>query len=115
LLRHLAPAAHGTVDICLLGQKRWHKGDSQACVGFDTRHKCWNFDAVRQWALEHQALDQLPHEFCKPSRSLDDVLRQCLELGERRGVLGLDPILLMLLSFLQVPVKWLYKIVDRMY
>jgi hypothetical protein len=55
------------------------------------------------------------HEFCNPARIWDDVLKNALSWVSVGGVLGSDPILLMLLSFLWVPVKWLYKTVDRMY
>ena len=44
-----------------------------AYVDFNTRHKCRNFDAVRQWAFEHQAPEEVPEDYLKPPRSMDDV------------------------------------------
>jgi hypothetical protein len=87
-----------TIDIGVLSQKRWHKDDSKACVEFNTKHRCRDFDAVRQSALAHQAPDQGPQDFCKPPRRSDDVFETSLDLSEDWGVLGLDFILLMLCS-----------------
>ncbi|MCJ1408302.1 hypothetical protein MMC19_002377 [Ptychographa xylographoides] len=62
-----------TVDVGVLGQIWWDKQSPKAYVDFNTRHKCRNFDAVRQWAKEHQAPKEVPDDYLKPPRSLDDV------------------------------------------
>ncbi|KIM93703.1 hypothetical protein OIDMADRAFT_137397 [Oidiodendron maius Zn] len=62
-----------TVDIGVLGQIWWNREEPMAYVDFNTRHKCRNFDVVRQWAFEHQAPEEVPEDYLKPPRSVDDV------------------------------------------
>jgi hypothetical protein len=62
-----------TVDIGVLGQIWWNREEPIAYVDFNTRHKCRNFHAVRQWAFEHQAPEEVPVDYLKPPKSLDDV------------------------------------------
>ncbi|MCJ1380834.1 hypothetical protein MMC17_003943 [Xylographa soralifera] len=62
-----------TVDIAVLGQVWWDKSSPKAYPDFNTRHKCRNFDAVRQWAKERQAPEGVPQDYLKPPASLDDV------------------------------------------
>jgi hypothetical protein len=44
-----------------------------AYVDFNTQHKCRNFDAIRQWAFENQAPEEVPEDYLKPPRNLNDV------------------------------------------
>ena len=62
-----------TVDIAMLGQVWWNKKEPTAYPDFNTRHKCRNFDAVRRWAEEHQAPEEVANDYLKPPMSLDDV------------------------------------------
>ncbi|KAK5139989.1 hypothetical protein LTR04_003219 [Oleoguttula sp. CCFEE 6159] len=62
-----------TVDIGVLGQVWWNKDEPTAYPDFNTKHKCRNFDAVRQWAETHQAPDEVPPDYLKPPMDLDHV------------------------------------------
>lgn len=70
---HPEPAAHVHYWYWCVKLKAVAQDDSQACVDFNTKYRCRNFDGVRQSALVHQAPDQVPQDFCKPPRSSDDV------------------------------------------
>jgi hypothetical protein len=48
------------VDIGVLGQIWWNRTTPTAFVDFNTAHTCRNFEAVRQWAEEHQAPEDIP-------------------------------------------------------
>lgn len=54
-----------TVDIGMLGQIWWNKTHPNAYPDFNTEHKCRNFEAVRKWAEEHQALEEPPMDYIK--------------------------------------------------
>ena len=60
-----------TVDIGVLGQVWWNRNEPLALPDFNTQHKCRNFDAVRRWALEHQAPEAVPDDYLKPPRMED--------------------------------------------
>jgi len=60
-----------TVDIGVLGQVWWNRNEPLALPDFNTRHKCRNFDAVRQWAFEHQAPEEVPGDYLKQPRMED--------------------------------------------
>ena len=62
-----------TVDLGMLGQVWWNKESPQAYPDFNTQHKCRNFDAIRQWAEEHQAPDEVPADYLMPPASEQDV------------------------------------------
>jgi Mycotoxin biosynthesis protein UstYa len=62
-----------SVDIAVLGQVWWNHDEPTAFPDFNTKHKCRNFEAVRQWAYEHQAPERVPEDYLQPPRSLDDV------------------------------------------
>ncbi|KAF8863024.1 hypothetical protein BDZ45DRAFT_584602 [Acephala macrosclerotiorum] len=59
------------VDIGVLGQVWWNRDSPSAYPDFDTRHKCRDFDAVRQWAFEHQAPEEVPDDYLKAPRDED--------------------------------------------
>lgn len=62
-----------TVDLGMLGQVWWNQDYPQAYPDFNTQHKCRNFDAVRQWAEDHQAPEEVPEDYLLPPVSRDDV------------------------------------------
>lgn len=53
-----------TADTGVLGQI-WIAGP-EPFVDFNTKHKCRNFEAVRQWAEDHQIHDLPPDYLAKP-------------------------------------------------
>jgi hypothetical protein len=61
------------VDIGVLGQVWWNKQAPTAYVDFNTKHKCRNFDAVRQWAEEHQMPEGVPLDYLQPPELEDTV------------------------------------------
>lgn len=64
------------VDTGVLGQVWVNREQPKAFPDFNTKHKCKNYDAVRQWAEEHQALpvDQLPSDYLEyPAK--EDILQ----------------------------------------
>ena len=50
----------------MLGQIWWNEKAPQAFPDFNTQHKCRNFDAIRQWAKEHQAPEEVPSNYLLP-------------------------------------------------
>ncbi|KAH8881132.1 hypothetical protein GQ53DRAFT_773550 [Thozetella sp. PMI_491] len=64
-----------TVDTSVFGQVWFNPKDPRAFPDFHTRHKCKNFDSVRQWATDNQVPpdDELPDDYVKPPNP-DDVL-----------------------------------------
>jgi len=61
------------VDIGVLGQVWLYPSAPEAYVDFNTRHKCRNFDAVRQWAEERQLPEAVPADFLQLPRPGDTV------------------------------------------
>jgi hypothetical protein len=63
------------VDTGVLGQIWYDQESPRTFPDFKTNHKCKNFDAVRQWAVDHQAppLDSLPPDYMRIPEE-DDVL-----------------------------------------
>jgi hypothetical protein len=57
-----------TVDTGVLGQVWWNPEMPTAFVDFNTDHKCKNFEAIRQWAEEHQLPpeEELPPDYLEP-------------------------------------------------
>ena len=52
-----------TVDIGVLGLIYYHNattGEPTPFVDFNTKHTCRNYDAVRQWAEDHQVPEIFP-------------------------------------------------------
>ena len=64
------------VDIGVLGQVWWNKEAPIAFPDFNTDHMCRNYDEIRQWAKEHQALEGVPADYLKPPRNRDEVLEK---------------------------------------
>jgi hypothetical protein len=62
-----------TADIGVLGQVWWNKQAPTAYVDFNTNHKCRNFEAVRQWAEEHQMPEEVPTDYLQPPEIEDTV------------------------------------------
>ncbi|KAH8821828.1 hypothetical protein F5884DRAFT_769163 [Xylogone sp. PMI_703] len=54
-----------TVDIGMLGQVWWNRTRPHAYPDFNTQHTCRNFEAVRKWAEDHQAPEDVPNDFLK--------------------------------------------------
>jgi len=54
-----------TVDVNVLGQVWWNRKEPTAFPDFNTVHRCRNFEAVRQWAEEHQAPMNVPPDYLK--------------------------------------------------
>ncbi|KAG4439094.1 hypothetical protein IFR05_005436 [Cadophora sp. M221] len=61
-----------TADVGVLGQVWWNKDEPVAYPDFNTRHKCRNFDDIRQWAFEHQAPEDVPLDYLKMPK-IEDV------------------------------------------
>jgi len=62
-----------TVDMGVLGQVWWDKEQPKAYPDFNTRHKCRDFEAVRQWAEKHQAPTEVPSDYLKAPLSFKSV------------------------------------------
>jgi hypothetical protein len=62
-----------TVDTGVLGQVWWNPTRPQAYVDFNTRHKCKNFDTIRQWAEDHQLPERVPVDFLQPPEEGDTI------------------------------------------
>ena len=65
-----------TVDIGVLGQVWFQPSMSEypeAYVDFNTKHVCRDFDAVRNWALEHQIPKDTPRDFLEPPKEGDRI------------------------------------------
>ncbi|KAK0114334.1 hypothetical protein ONS95_013826 [Cadophora gregata] len=60
-----------TADVGVLGQVWWNREKPAAYPDFNTRHKCRNFDDIRQWAFEHQAPEDVPADYLKSPRMED--------------------------------------------
>lgn len=53
-------------DTGVLGQVWWDKSFPKAFVDFNTKHKCKNFDAIREWAKERQLPEHVADDFLLP-------------------------------------------------
>lgn len=62
-----------TVDTGVFGQVWWNPEKPEAYVDFNTLHKCKNFDAIRQWAQDHQLPKVVPNDFLQPPEKGDTV------------------------------------------
>ncbi|KAL0254457.1 hypothetical protein SLS55_009932 [Diplodia seriata] len=64
-----------TVDTGVLGQVWFKPSDAplEAFVDFNTRHKCRDFDAVRDWAATRQIPAAVPRDFLQPPAPGDTV------------------------------------------
>ncbi|KAF7505676.1 hypothetical protein GJ744_000525 [Endocarpon pusillum] len=62
-----------TIDTGVLGQVWWNRNWPEAYVDFNTQHKCKNFDAIRQWAEDHQLPKDIPFDFLQPPQEGDTI------------------------------------------
>ena len=68
-----------TTDIGVLGQVWWDSSSPgepiqpHAFTDFNTQHKCRNFDAIRQWAEEHQLPASTPIDYLEPPKEGDRI------------------------------------------
>ncbi len=62
-----------TVDVGLMGQVWWDPSFPKAFPHFNTFHVCREFDSVRKWAEERQALGDQPRDYLQRPK-LADVL-----------------------------------------
>ncbi|ETN46997.1 uncharacterized protein HMPREF1541_01187 [Cyphellophora europaea CBS 101466] len=53
-------------DFSVFGQVWTHPESPKPFVDFNTRHKCVNYDAIRQWAEERQLPKGVPKDFLEP-------------------------------------------------
>lgn len=62
-------------DTGVLGQVWYDPENIRTFPDFQTKHKCKNFDAIRQWAIDHQAppTESLPEDYMRIPND-DDVL-----------------------------------------
>lgn len=62
-------------DTGVLGQIWYDPEDTRTFPDFKTQHKCKNYDAIKQWALDHQAppTDSLPEDYMRAPDD-DDIL-----------------------------------------
>ena len=68
-----------SVDIGVMGQVWFQPFTSdfpEAYVDFNTQHVCRDFEAVRQWAEDHQIQDGMPEDFLEPPKKGDTIYRQ---------------------------------------
>ncbi|TVY34181.1 Oxidase [Lachnellula subtilissima] len=63
-------------DTGVLGQVWWDPKDPKAFVDFNTRHKCKNFDAIRQWAQDRQMPKHVADDFLQPPKEGDTIYVQ---------------------------------------
>ncbi|KAF2736914.1 hypothetical protein EJ04DRAFT_410040, partial [Polyplosphaeria fusca] len=64
-----------TVDVGVLGQV-WYQPPNkplQAFVDFNTKHTCRNFEAIRDWAEQHQLPDAPPEDFLELPKEGDRI------------------------------------------
>lgn len=62
-----------TVDVGVLGQVWLYPERPESYVDFNTRHRCRNFDAVRQWAEANQLPKDVPEDFLEPPKEGDTI------------------------------------------
>ena len=55
-----------TPSIDVLGQVWYDVGGLNVFPDFNTRHKCLNFESIREWAKEHQAPAKVPEDYLAP-------------------------------------------------
>ncbi|KAE8356226.1 hypothetical protein BDV28DRAFT_127613 [Aspergillus coremiiformis] len=65
-----------TVDIGVLGQVWVHPDAPEPFVDFNTKHKCRNFHAIRQWAERNQLPETVPRDFLQPPKIEDRVYEE---------------------------------------
>jgi hypothetical protein len=53
-------------DVGVFGQVWTQPESPKPFVDFNTRHKCVNYDAIRQWAEERQLPESVPEDFLEP-------------------------------------------------
>lgn len=56
-------------DVGVFGQVWTQPESPKAFVDFNTKHKCVNYDAIRQWAEEHQLPEKVPKDFLESPNS----------------------------------------------
>ncbi|KAJ5301974.1 hypothetical protein PENANT_c057G02157 [Penicillium antarcticum] len=62
-----------TVDSGVLGQIWIYPENPEPYVGFNTQHRCKNFDAVRHWAEANQLPEDPPSDFLEPPAEGDRI------------------------------------------
>ncbi|KAB8301645.1 hypothetical protein EYC80_003483 [Monilinia laxa] len=62
-----------TVDIGIMGQVWVHPDAPDAYVDFNTKHKCRDYEAVRDWAEKRQIPVTVPDDFLQPPKEGDTV------------------------------------------
>lgn len=62
-----------TVDVGVLGQVWVHPDNPEPFVDFNTKHRCRNFDAIRDWAEKNQLPESVPSDFLEPPKQGDRV------------------------------------------
>lgn len=60
-----------TADVGVSCQVCWNREEPVAYPDFNTRHKCRNFEDIRQWAFEHQAPEDVRQDYLKTPRVED--------------------------------------------
>lgn len=65
-----------TVDVGVLGQVWVHPDSPEPFVDFNTKHRCRNFDAIRDWAEHNQLPESVPSDFLEPPKQGDRVYEE---------------------------------------
>jgi len=58
-------------DLGFLGQVWHNQSFPSAFVDFNTRHKCRNYESLRQWAEARQLPEEVPNDFLQPPEKGD--------------------------------------------
>jgi hypothetical protein len=64
-----------TVDTGVAGQVWIYPENPEPFVDFNTRRRCKNFDAIREWAEENQLPENLPADFLQPPAPGDHIYK----------------------------------------
>jgi hypothetical protein len=60
-------------DTGIMGQVWWDQDHPKPFVDFSTKHKCKNFDAIRDWAKQRQIPEKVPDDYLKPPQAGDTI------------------------------------------
>lgn len=63
-----------TADTGVLGQVWVWPDEPKPFVDFNTKHKCKNYDEIRQWAYENQLPEHPPHDFIQKEPEEGDMV-----------------------------------------
>ena len=61
------------VDVGVMGQVWIHPEAPEAYVDFNTKHKCRDFEAIREWAQDRQIPAKIPKDFLEPPKEGDRI------------------------------------------